>query len=535
MERASPAKRPRTTLLSGVDASEISSSIQQAITSNERSVVLDRFLNIIGYNDDTDICNNEKLLVDVANAGTINSLCYHLGFVLYRNGALPEIEKICKCLGILFSQCPGTTSEESMEALGSGFVQLLLKAATVGATQSVLSIWHSFSANVVGTTLLLQCSGVLAIVVEVLHRESIESRGLLDALGMLKNATYYGEDLRHVVVEEPGLISGLSRLVFNNRNGKQEERVSAIFRNLAISPSTRTVLAQKSEVLSALSRISNSSNRTTLRNLLNALISMAVDVESCLFLVLHGDGILIDICKRLIGHENDEMIRKRSARAIRLMARDSAAPFLVADSLLIDTLTRRVLNDKSKAVRAEAAEALARCAGLVDATMGHHSKVLDTLTKLANNPNVSPDIVARAFKDQASHFENRVSMGRRNQLINAIADIAISFEASPTAKEDSCHALFRLSCDETNRDLMASPPIFEALVRNSTRRQGESERTREFAVRSLSNLALNTRNRSNMAKHAALLQALLQFVSSTTNEMLKRDVKSLILKLAAEL
>ena len=536
MDRASPAKRPRTTVPSNhFNASDISSSIQRAITSNQRNVVLDRLFSRVGYNKETGICEYPDVLTELARSGTINALCFQLGFVLYRHGSSIELHNISTSLGLFFSHCPEATSEESIEKLGLGFVELLLKVAKTGVIQSILTIWHGFSASVLGTSLLLQCPGVLSIVVDILHGKNVESDGVLEALGMLKNVTYYAEDLRYRVLDQPGLIAGLTKLVFQDGNGKGQERVSAIYRNLAISPGTRSILGQNSEVLSALVRISSCSNRTTLRNLLNALISMAVDGESCLFLVLHGDGILIDICKRLVEHDNDSMIRKRSARALRLMARDSVAPLLMGNPRLIDTLAHRVLHDKSNEVRAEAAEALTRCAGLVNATMDHHGDVLDMLTNLANRSDVSPDVVARAFREQASHVENRIPMARSCKLIAAIASIAISTQTSATAKEDSCHALLNISNEESTREMIAIGIVFEALVRNSNSSQRENCQARECAVRALANLAQNPKNRRKMAKHSALLQVLLQFVSYTTDEELKKEVKNLILQLAAEL
>jgi hypothetical protein len=336
-------------------------------------------------------------------------------------------------------------------------------------------------------------------------------------------------------VEQPGLLSTLTRIPFSDANDKAQERLSAVFRNIAISPDTRILLAQQPDVLSALARLTSYDNRHTLRNTLNTLVSLAMDGDSCLLLVFHGDGILIEAMKRLVTHDGDEVIRKRAARALRLMARDTSAPLLVHDTRLMETLSNRALHDTSNDVRIEAAEAFARCAGLIKAPMAQHEAILDALTHLANSPSVLPEVMARALKDQASHPENRVPMAQRNKLLEALARIATSAEAPRTAKEDVCLALLDLCSEEENQTTLATPPMFNALVQNAVGRREDHRSLRESSIQTLLNLALIPSNRNKMANHASLLQALLQFAAATADSNLKKKVKAVILQLAAEL
>jgi hypothetical protein len=265
------------------------------------------------------------------------------------------------------------------------------------------------------------------------------------------------------------------------------------------------------------------------------MVSMAMDADSCLLMVFHGDGVLVELLKRFVVYEDDAVIRKRAARALRLLARDISAPLLVHDNQLMECLSYRALHDTSSDVRTEAAEAFAKCAGLIKAPMAQHDAVLDALTHLACSPHVVPDVMARALKEQASHPENRRPMANRQNLMVALARIAVSVDASRSAKENACSAFLDLSTDESNRAVIATPPTLEALVRNSVDRSEGHARIRECAVRTLLNLAVTRSNWKRMANHTSLLQALLHFAAATQTEDLKKEVKAVILHLAAEL
>jgi hypothetical protein len=121
------------------------------------------------------------------------------------------------------------------------------------------------------------------------------------------------------------------------------------------------------------------------------------------------------------------------------------------------------------------------------------------------------------------------------KLMAALAKLAMSPQVSRSAKEDVCSALLDLSAEEANQKLIATPLIFETLVRNLIGRREDHRRIREYAVRTLANLALHPCNRKRMSGHSSLLQSLLQFAAANPGNGLKREVKEMILQLAAEL
>jgi hypothetical protein len=517
---------------------EIVSEIHHTVTTRQRFEVFQKLFMFLEYNPQTRLCNADpRVLHFLVRAGIVNSLCLQLGFVLHRHGSCKEeLDLTCTVIGIFYRYCPELINEDYLRQRQHDLLRFLPEIFLKGIVLPVLSVWHSCSSCPFGTALLLKDRSMLQAVGRVLEQHhSCGEESLIESLGLLKNVTYYGEDFRRRVVEYPGLLTSLTSLPFQDVYGKDQERFSAVIRNLSLSSDTRLLLAQRPDVLTTMARMASSTNRTTLRNILNTLANLAMDADSCLVLVFHGEGVLVELLKRFVGHDDDAVIRKRAARTLKLLARDTSAPLLVHDIQLMECLSYRALHDINKDVRVEAAEAFAKCAALIKAPMAEHDAVLDALTHLAASPNINANVMARALKAQAAHPENRRAMAKRGELMAALAKIAISDGASRSARENACSTFLDLSNDEVNITALATPAILESLVRNSTDRREGHTIIRDSAVRTLLNLAFAQSNRQIMAKQASLLQCLLQFASTTPTDELKKEVKAVILQLAAEL
>ncbi|KAL3939293.1 MAG: hypothetical protein SGBAC_005953 [Bacillariaceae sp.] len=305
---------------------------------------------------------------------------------------------------------------------------------------------------------------------------------------------------------------------------------------MALSLHTRVALAKRSDFLTALTALANSPSTSTVKNMLSTVVSLASDPDSSLLIVFHGEGILVEILRRCISHEEDATIRKRAVRAIRLLATDTSAPLMIHDNTLMDALSKRALHDKSSEVRSEAAEAFAKCASLVTAPMAQHEAVLDALTHLSSSPHaISPDVMARALREQVAHPENRKAMAQREALMIAMGQILMSEKTSMGAKENLCSVWLQLSFEDYSiRELIATSLTLEALVRNAISHDN-SNPIRQDALKTLLNLANVPSNRERMVKHASLMRTLLRFASTTRQEDLKAEVKAAIMQLAQEL
>ena len=535
MEYQSPAKRRRPVEARQVGIKDIIEGMTQVVTTKQRLEVLSSLFDAIGYDSQTRMPSvDSNTLSSCVDMEIIHSLCLQLGFILRRHGSCrEEIIQTCKAIELFYRCCPDlVTSEEALRSRGSDLFFLLPEAFKRGSILSVLSIWHSISSSPFGTTLLLQSPVVLLCVRDVMRKENSEREVLMESLGLLKNVTYYGVEYRYRIMEQPpGLLATIASLPLHIDCEKVRERLSAVFRNLALSPEARVALAQRPDVLTAISTLANSKSLTTTRNVLNTLLSLAVDGDSCLLMVFHGDGVIVNILKKYISMD-DLSVRKRAARALRLVIRETSAPLMVHDNELMKILSHRALHDSSSEVRSEAAEAFARCASLVKAPSSQHEAILDALTYLVSSPNTVPsEVMARVIKEQASLGpQNRRAMVERQTLMVAMSRIAMSPESSISAKENIFSALLDLSDDENNQPHIATPLILDALVQNSGVR---NYKIREYAVKTLIKLAGNASNRKSMANHTNLLQSL--FAAATQLGDLKTQVKAVILQLATEL
>lgn len=540
MQYHSSAKRPRPIEDRRIDIQDILQGINHAVTTRQRFEILSKLFEAIRYDSQSRTPYvDSNVLSYCIELGVIRSLCLQLGFVLRRHGSVKEeIQETCTAIAVFYRFCPElVASEETLRTRGADLFFVLPEAFRKGAVLPVLSIWHSISSSKVGTAVLLQSPAALLAARDVLRQEICGKEGLMETLGLLKNMTYYGEEYRHLIVEQPGLLSALTSVPLNENCEKARERLSAVFRNLALSLDTRTVLAKRPDFLTAIATLASSTSLTVLRNMLSTLVSLAIDADSSLLMVFHGEGILVEILRRYVTYTEDATLRKRAARALRLLARETSAPLMVHDNQLMKVLSQSALHDTSSEVRAEAAEAFARCASLVKAPMAQHEAMLDALTHLSSGPQAIPaDVMARALKEQATHPENRKALIQRKTLMVALGQIAMSNETSTSAKENVCSALLDLSSDdENNRVLIATPLTLEALVHNSADRGVHYSVIRRYSVETLLNLAVIPSNRKSMAQYASLLQSLLHFAAATQVGDLKTKVKSVILQLAAEL
>jgi hypothetical protein len=586
------AKRPRENSFPPAHVQEMVSSIHQALTTKQRLSVL-RHLQATLLEKNQGTGASDPLTIQwFLEAGAVQALVLQLGYVLQRQGSTPqEVEQLCLTLDLFlrYEQYPHSEQQqqqqqptpligiqETLTDLGPNFFNLLAQALQLqlqhgrGVSvadvpmRSALSILHTVSGTSPGTISILNCQTVLHGIVDVLrhYRDQLVTvdAALLEVLGCLKNLTYYGDDYRRQLLQVPGLVSALTTLPLTristntnattdatgttdtgNENPKALERLSAVWRNLAVSHETRASLAQQPDILSTLVDLITLSpcNKNILRNVLNTFVSLAMDVASGLLMIFHEDGRILESMKRLMVDDPDAVVRQRAARTLRLLTSESSAPILVHDTDLMDRLSRAALHDEQGKVRIEAAEAFAKCASLVRAPMPQHEAILEALTHLASANHVSLEVLARAFKEQASHVNNRTPMAGRDKLLQALARIALSEEASLAAKDDACCALKDLATEESNRPLLATFSVLEALVENNVaagRQIGIRQGTRrENAVKAMIYLASVPSNREKMVNHGKLLQSLIHFAATAVGSETKDQVKKVILMLVSEL
>jgi len=225
----------------------------------------------------------------------------------------------------------------------------------------------------------------------------------------VKNATYYAHDAYDYLSELPGFLSSLLNVsTFMGHEPKDRERLSAIWRNLAVVQENRSRLAQNPGVLNALHALasspSNEDEGFTTRNVINTLISLSMDAESSLILLMHGDGIFSNLMQGLLAC-SDDTVRKRAARTVRLWASHETSGAL-----------------------------LVHCPALMDRVSA----------------------------------KNRLMLIERPIFLETLITITLEPNNPLLAREDACCAIADLAAEKKNRQRMATPELFEALCANTS-------------------------------------------------------------------
>ena len=502
--------------------------------------------------------------------GIISVLILQLNLVLQRHGSTcQEVYELLFVIHHLLRNSPKEVMHIAQEeAQSRQFVDLLassLKIATVqndsrrhAKNYSILrvtvSIIHTFSSTSDGAQKLMRCRSLLVQLVESLQNQkeqNFEHELILESLGAWKNLSCYADraSTQTVLIHIPNLLVSLANLVMKYDEETLLERTSAILRNLVLSCSEcRVSMGSNSDVLNAVmqlmsvprSLITISKRQIKIRrritvNALGVVHSLAMDRSTCLLLILHGDGTILNLLKRLIRHETDDGIRKRAIRAVLLLANDSSANMIVRRSDLMDLLSEKAIRDTSRAVRDEAAGAFAKCAGLVKASQPNYMSVLDGLIQLSKDPTFPPDVLARTLREQASSPENRVRMVDNRAIVEIVTKVALAHDTSADAKEDACCTLSDLAKEEENVARLAEDSVLSALIQNTLGPSNIMTLTQKYAVSTLVRLASEPCNRSSMATKDMLLRVLITCAARITDNSTKSDVKQSILLLVQEL
>lgn len=570
--------------------------IHAALTTKQRLTVLRKLqVSLVPTTNGTP--HPSSLSTQYLEAGILNALTIQLHHLIHRHGStITEVDLLCSCVATMFEQCrKHNLLHQYVESKGDDFLILLTQAVLFSlrrriadvpklstlppvpnCPQSVLVIFNIISSFANGAHLLVESKTVIPTIITLMYDNEATAVSRGEILGFLKNVTYWEESSHSRLLQQQRFLPGLARLSCRPHHSiKSLQRLSAVFRNLATSPDCRILLVRQPCAIGALVKlmtISGSSMNTTEepdlltldKNLLNCLLSLAMEKEVALVLLFHGDGILLKVLKRYLTH-HDAKIRKKASSTIRLLAHDTSTPLLIHNGDLMKTLSEAALNDPCAYVREEAAECFAKCAALAKAEQQpHFEAVLDALTLLVSLPKtkqsksiVSMDTLALTLRDQSRNQCNRVAMVSRPLLLDTIANLALLRTEAPSfVTQDACCTLMYLSIEEKNRATMVlTPKILDALLSNlssfqppvlghampvvgsPTSSRSRHESGKEHAIQALANLAKEPSARTVMAHHSCLMQTLIQVTRALDKEAgtLKAALKIVILLLANEL
>ncbi|CAB9509240.1 expressed unknown protein [Seminavis robusta] len=521
----------------------IISKLHSAISSEQRLEVTRSLREKL---DAKEYASSSLLYDQLLQAGITNALCLHLGLIFRRYNSSDlarsaEIDSICQILNLIYTRCTAAARDNSLSNSGLELFQFLIVSLRRRAGLPVTSILHVCSGSLRGSALLFQCRLVRSIAAFCAGRHLDDPTITRALLGLLKNVSNFGEEHCMEIVENSTLMLFLASIPFTTcleTDKKSLERLSAIIRNLVVSPSTRTLLANHGNILGSVARMGATSNRHVQRNILSFLLSLCQDMDMCVTVSLYGDGAVLDLLRQLMGIQNNTATRRRAVRVVRLLAREASGSQVARDTALIATLSQRALHDASNEVRAEATDAISRISSFINVQVSKHHVL--PLMQLASSPLSLPEVFSLALIKHSAKLIYKLPMEERGLLFESLAQIALSTSSTTPCKQSACSAILDLSREESIRARIASTSVLEALTRNVAIRTAGNQAQNPFVgIQALTLLATVHQHRLRMATHPCLLRALIHYVTSVPtppqSNGTKRDVKKAIVALVSAL
>lgn len=473
--------------------------------------------------------------------GIVSSLCLQLGYVLDKGkNNIPEVVSIFSLLALVY-QCSDKEKARSFLENGEDLFRLIAYAFDCvrdtqyfdWCTYHVMRVMRCLSRTKVASLSMVGKEEMLNIIRIIILDSESNLGAKLDAVATLKNITYYAENDRLKILHHPGLMDALIRLCTVHGDEMGKEFASAVIRNLAMAPNTKIPMVEHSCLLDVLVELTDDPDLKTRRNAISAIGSLAIADENSLAFVTHGEGIILQIMQKLVEEEEDSIIRRRAARALRCFGRKETVEMIVDCRNIVDSLCNVAMKDTSIEAQIEAIEALACYISHAHEMKPYYKKMLDAMVNIANSspPASCIETLIKTLNTLSCFERHRKPMTDHAELIKTISKMTKSQKTSITCLEQASSAFYNLSCDEEARETMMNTDLLKLLVSIGSNDLEEGSLCKNYAVRALVNLGSAESNRECMAQEDGLLKCLIQFASVSQDSATKDEVKSTIIKL----
>jgi hypothetical protein len=284
------------------------------------------------------------------------------------------------------------------------------------------------------------------------------------------------------------------------------EYASLAIMDLAAAPCNQKPMAQNEKLLGTLVKMVLVEKVASAReSAITAIQNLAFTKENRTRLVVFKEGIVLEALRKALSADKNDKARRRAAGALTNLACDETAEAMGNHKGLLDTLAVVSTKDENKEVQTRAAMALTKLAASITIKMPNHESLLDALVVASLSPVANS--VSAVLRVKARDPENRERMARHPGILDTLADICISAGSDIKDKDNSMRALMHLTNESTNRKVMCSKKILDALVKGASLAEPNTEEIRDSAIRSIERLATEFSNRAYMARHEGLLVA----------------------------
>jgi len=314
------------------------------------------------------------------------------------------------------------------------------------------------------------------------------------------------DDNKAALLEYPGFLDVLLRIAHLDLSDLAREYASLAIMDLAAAPCNQKPMAQNEKLLGTLVKMVLVEKVASAReSAITAIQNLAFTKENRTRLVVFKEGIVLEALRKALSADKNDKARRRAAGALTNLACDETAEAMGNHKGLLDTLAVVSTKDENKEVQTRAAMALTKLAASITIKMPNHESLLDALVVASLSPVANS--VSAVLRVKARDPENRERMARHPGILDTLADICISAGSDIKDKDNSMRALMHLTNESTNRKVMCSKKILDALVKGASLAEPNTEEIRDSAIRSIERLATEFSNRAYMARHEGLLVA----------------------------
>jgi len=524
-----------------IQIQQLCKSLLRSITDSERTSAFRQTQKLINH--------KIEALHDIeVSEGLVSSLLLHLGYILNKGCEeyIQDIGGIFSLLAMVY-QCSDKIKAESFQQSGTEIFRMISSAFhSVRYTESfdwctyhIMKVLRSLSRTKVASISMVSVGETLDMIRIVILDEESNLGTKLDAVATLKNITYYVDDKRLQILHHPGLIDALIKLCTVHGDEMGKEFASAVIRNLAMAPTTKVPMMEYSCLIDVLVELTEDPDLKTRRNAVSAIGSLAIADENSLAFVTHGEGIVLRILKELVEMEEDSIIRRRAARALRCFGRKETIEMIVDCRGIVDTLCNVAMHDASTEAKIEAIEALACYISHANEMAPYYNRMLDAMVSIGKSspPPSCIEALIKTFNTLTCFERHRKPMTDHLGLLQTMSIIANTQKTSSICLEQVASAFHNLAQDEAAREKLASPHILPLLVTigSTYDNVGNNTLARNYAILAIINVAIPESSRAQLAKESGLLNSLIRFASTSEDSDSKESAKATIIKLIPSL
>ncbi|KAL3940453.1 MAG: hypothetical protein SGBAC_005012 [Bacillariaceae sp.] len=312
------------------------------------------------------------------------------------------------------------------------------------------------------------------------------------------------DDNKGLILHHDGLLDSLLRIAHLDLSDSAREFAGMALMDMASAPCNQIPMVKNEKVLGTLVKmVLVEKGPGTREAAITALQNLAFTKENRLKLASFKEGIVLEALKKALSGDKNVKARRRAAGALTNLACQTTSKVMGCHKGLLDTLAIVSTRDENSEVQTRAAMALTKLAANISIHMPCYETLLDALVVASLSSSVNS--VSAVLRVKARDPENRASMVRHRGILDTLADISVDPRTQTKDKDNAMRAIMHLTNESTNRTVMCTKKILDALVTGANSWAPGTEEIRDSAVRAIERLATEHSNRPYMARHDGLL------------------------------